>query len=110
MAEVKKIWLVIRMQNGNVIQGFFPDCLRTYQTLVDGPIEVYPIEYAGKEGLIVCNEEGKLRGDMKFNFSTFREQFFGDVCFVGCENEEFKDCPWSLDQIKDFTKGVSHEV
>lgn len=81
------------------------NCLKSFQTLVDGYIERIPVRIAGETGLMIVNEEGKLRGDCHFNFDFLgMDQIFGDVCFVGIDGEEFGDCPFNSDEVEEFLK------
>ena len=67
--------------------------LKNLQRIVDGPIEVVP--FAGNM-VIICNEEGKLRGldknfIIKYTYST--DVIVGEIAIVGVDGEEFCDCP-----------------
>lgn len=68
--------------------------LKNFQRTVDGPIEVVHIT---KDTVIICNEEGKLRGFKKNFIMKFGEAIFevicGDVAIVGVSGEDFCDCP-----------------
>lgn len=59
--------------------------LTEFQELVGGYIEVFPF---GKNVLCVVNEEGKLRGDCKFNFWYNDDCIMGTALFVGSDDKE----------------------
>lgn len=68
------------------------DELETYQAIVGGYIEVVPA--SSKDNvLIICNEEGKLKG-LKSNFALGPDVVVGTVIVVGQNGEDFADCPW----------------
>ncbi len=102
---MRKIKVINKPIGMDPIEMTIPDVLRSYQTLVDGPIEVVCVNIDGIDGLMLVNEEGKLRGDLQFNF-TFDEvdEIYGDVVFVGYAGEEFANCPFNIQQVKEFTK------
>lgn len=62
------------------------DNLNTYKSIVEGYIEIVPIE---KDILMVCNEEGKLIG-LDFNFVLGNDPIVGTVFFIGRNNEDFR--------------------
>lgn len=62
--------------------------LETFQKLVNGHIEVFSY----KNVLVVCNEEGKLRG-LEMNLILGRELLVGNLVICGWNGEEFTDIP-----------------
>ena len=67
--------------------------LKNLQRIVDGPIEVVP--FAGNM-VIICNEEGKLRGlDKNFiiKHTYSADVIVGEIAIVGVDGEDFCDCP-----------------
>lgn len=63
--------------------------LENLQKLVGGYIEAVTL----KPGLVIlCNEEGKLRG-LPFNMTIQGEPLVGDIVVIGTEGEEFGDIP-----------------
>ena len=65
--------------------------LEALQKAVDGPIECVNI---GSD-VLICNEEGKLRG-MDKNILFRLELFVGPVLCAGTDGEEFTDCPINM--------------
>lgn len=67
--------------------------LRNLQRIVGGPIETVPV---GFNSVLICNEEGKLRGlQRNFYMGTlpYGDTIVGEVAVVGVDGEEFCDCP-----------------
>lgn len=74
--------------------------LTNLQRIVDGPIETVSF-YPGC--VLICNEEGKLRGlQRNFYMGTipFGDVIVGEVAIVGVDGEEFCDCPLNFDTWK----------
>lgn len=76
--------------------------LKNLQKTVDGYIETLTL---AKGLVLICNEEGKLRG-LESNFrigeGMFAETIVGTVAVVGAEGDEFVDCPLSFQSWKDL--------
>jgi hypothetical protein len=70
--------------------------LKTFQSLVDGMIEVLPV---AQNLLIMCNEEGKIL-DLPYNCTLVGEPLMGTIVFVGVEGEEFDSVPLSMEQAR----------
>lgn len=61
------------------------DDLKSYQEIVGGYIEVFPLW----DGILcICNEEGKLKG-LPPNFACYNDVICGDVIFVSEGGEDF---------------------
>ena len=71
-----------------------PDSLEMYQKIVDGNIEVVPVD----DWLLIMNEEGKWRKGP--NFIIFEDHIkdiiYGTVVVVGSDKSEFTDVPIDL--------------
>lgn len=65
------------------------DTLEDLQYLVDGYIEVVPMDSGWA---VVCNEEGWLHG-MDFNCLIHGIAFIGPIVLIGVDGEEFTDMP-----------------
>ena len=69
------------------------DTLENLQKTVEGPIETVKLIDGA---VLICNEEGKLRG-LEKNFFMGRPPFgdviLGTVIVVGTKGDEFADCP-----------------
>ena len=96
------------------------DKLETLQKTVGGYIETVtwkPLMRQEDKFVVVCDEEGLLKGDTKFNCSVWvRDQrwydrgpmtFFGTIVVLGVAEDEFADCPVDF---QDWKKMVSREL
>ena len=81
--------------------------LKELQTIVDGFIEVVPFF---RNSVLICNEEGKLREDLKPNrfltvgreLDLIRGNFIlirGNFIICGANGEEFDDIPKLLEPL-----------
>lgn len=75
--------------------------LQTLQWIVSGPIETVSFP---SDLVFICNEEGAIRGDMRFNFRVCDFQFFGPVVVVERAGDEFTDLSDSLLRTLKFIK------
>ena len=68
--------------------------LENLQRTVEGYIEVVPVKQSpdGKDIILICNEEGKLRG-LPHNFYLWDEEIVGTVIICGVDGDEFGDLP-----------------
>lgn len=66
--------------------------LKNLQNIVEGYIETVTI---GPGLVIICNEEGRLRG-LPYNCEVAGITFVGDIICIGAEGDEFADVPISL--------------
>ena len=68
--------------------------LENLQKTVEGYIEVVPVKQSpdGKDIILICNEEGKLRG-LPHNFYLWDEEIVGTVIICGIDGDEFGDLP-----------------
>lgn len=86
--------------------------LKNLQKIVDGPIETVKIS---PHVVIICNEEGKLRGlEKNFWFGLLpwaRDLIVGEVVVVGVDGEDFVDLPeWiTIPVWKDLLKEWGNE-
>ena len=74
---------------------YISNTLKNFQRIVDGPIEVV---HLSDNAVLVCNEEGKLRG-LRKNFilgPIRRDVIVGEAIVVGTDGEGFSDCPINL--------------
>ena len=62
--------------------------LKNLQRIVGGPIECVPF---GDHAVIICNEEGKIRGLPKNFQLPFIDVIVGEVAVVGVDGEDFCD-------------------
>lgn len=90
MSKASKIKVVVKNvnENGKVVE--VDNELQTFQNIVNGYIETYPLN---DEILIICNEEGKLM-ELETNFAIqvsddYVEHIVGNVVFVSVEGSEF---------------------
>lgn len=78
---------------------FISNTLKNLQNTVDGYIETVTLDWDGQDFVILCNEEGKLRG-LPYNCGLFGMTFYGTLVFVGVSGDEFTDFPLFFDQYK----------
>lgn len=77
------------------------DTLESLQRTVDGYIETGAVcEIAGKEVLIVCNEEGKLMG-LEPNIMLNGDIICGTIFVCGTDGEDFADIPITFKEWKE---------
>lgn len=80
--------------------------LKNLQKIVGGPIETVS---CGGSSVIICNEEGKLRG-LERNFRIgyrslpFADVIVGEAIVIGVDGEDFCDLPISFDVWKKLLK------
>lgn len=72
--------------------------LENLQKTVEGYIETVP---AILDAVIICNEEGKLRG-LEPNMWYYHDRICGTIIVIGTKGEEFDDVPLTLAQWKTF--------
>ena len=73
---------------------FISDRLENLQKTVGGYIEIVPVARSGdgKPIIMVCNEEGKLRG-LEHNMYLDDEEIVGTIFLCSVEGDEFADLP-----------------
>lgn len=79
--------LVVIKEPGKVpvVEPLFDNTLKAFQKAVGGYIETVTIT---PEIVIICNEEGKLRG-LPYNVTIGREDFVGTIVVAGVKEDEF---------------------
>lgn len=83
--------------------------LKSFQSKVLGPIETVTI-CRNPRVVMICNEEGKLRGDLQPNFFFGLDRIYGDVVVCGAKGEEFDDVPITLDAWRMFLKKSGNDI
>ena len=73
------------------------DNLENLQRFVGGPIEVFQLT---TDFVIICNENGKIDGQSKYNCTIIGEQLFGPLIFCGVDGEDFGDVPIKWEVFK----------
>lgn len=75
--------------------------LTALQKIVGGYIETITIHGLGEKGdktaVVICNEEGKLRG-LPYNCKIMGEPIVGNLLICGGDGEEFADLPLTIMQ------------
>lgn len=105
MKDDEKIRVIIkRPDEPHGHMATIKNTLENFQKIVDGYIEVVPFL---PDTVIICNEEGKLRG-MKPNFYLgsfpYGDLIMGTVIVCGVDGDEMTDCPiskWIWNQYLD---------
>ena len=82
--------------------------LENLQNTVDGYIETVTIHGVpgndtNDDVVIICNEEGRLKG-MPENCCIDGIEFVGTIAVVGAGYEDFVDCPISFDTWKNLVR------
>ncbi len=78
--------------------------LKNLQNTVGGMIEVVPLT---DNAVIICNEEGKIRGlqpNFLMGFPPLQDCVVGDVIVIGLAGEEFVDLDMTFGQWKAILK------
>lgn len=73
-----------------------PNTLEAFQEAVGGYIEVVTI---CTDLVIVCNEEGRLRG-LPYNCNLFGADFVGPIVIAECKGDEFSSLPSFYEELK----------
>ena len=82
-----------------------PNTLQELQAIVGGRIEA--VRFAS-DCVIICNEEGKLRG-MAPNMFIMGEMFVGPIIIVGTKGEDFDDIPMTFDMFTELMPQLMKE-
>ncbi len=91
--EKMKIKVLMKRPDSHWYVTNVSNTLKNLQNLVGGYIETVTLltPQAGRKGpVIICNEEGKLRG-LPYNCTIFGEDFVGTILIAGVDGEEFGD-------------------
>lgn len=78
--------------------------LKNLQSIVDGPIETVS---CGGSSVIICNEEGKIRGlqpNFRIGFGWLADVIVGEAIVIGVDGEDFCDLPIGFDVWKKLLK------
>lgn len=105
----KKIKVVIKLPGEDPKWIEIENTLEAFQQEVCGYIEVIPFWEGDIDGsrqmvLLICNEEGKIRG-MDPNFYIWNDRIFGPAVFAGVNGEECADCPLAPETIMGIIGG-----
>lgn len=79
--------------------------LKNLQKIVGGPIETIA---CGGSSVIICNEEGKIRGlepNFRIGNGWLADVIVGEAIVIGTDGEDFCDLPISFDVWKKLLKG-----
>ena len=94
---MNKIYVWVKRPGSPPRHVWVSDTLNNLQKLVGGYIETVTL---ADDLVVICNEEGRLKG-LPFNFRISETlSFVGDVVFVGIKGEEFADCPLDVKGMK----------
>lgn len=93
---MKRIKVYAKRPDSGWYAALISDSLENLQKFVGGYIETVTI---AEDVVIVCNEEGKLRG-LPYNCTIAGEPFVGAIFACGVDGEEFTDMPISLKDWK----------
>jgi hypothetical protein len=109
MSEAKIKAIIKRPDERYGHSTYISKSLANLQRTVEGPIQTVSL---GLSNVIICNEEGKLRG-LPENFKIYRPYFHdtivGTVIVVGVEEEDFTDVSVSFDDRKRYLREWGNE-
>jgi len=80
-----------------------PNTLEALQEAVDGYIETVTIHGATKDIVVICDEEGRLKGKEP-NCTIAGVSFVGSIVICGVDGEDFTDCPYDIKFLKLITQ------
>ncbi|MBQ9027419.1 MAG: DUF3846 domain-containing protein [Lachnospiraceae bacterium] len=78
-----------------------PNTLKAFQDAVGGYIETVSYRLQKKPILVICNEEGLLRG-LPYNCHIQGQPYVGPIVICGVDGPEFTDVPITLEQFKEL--------
>lgn len=90
-----KISALVKDPGGIPRHVWISNNLEALQKMVGGYIEtvtLYPENNEGPGMVVICNEEGRLRGP-EHNTEILGTSFVGTIIIVGCQGCEFVDLP-----------------
>lgn len=91
---------------------YIVNTLKNLQRTVDGYIETVPLADSPHRIIMICNDEGKLRGlSASFVCGTVSQDLIvGTVIICGAEEDEFTDVPISLETWKTMLRAWGNVV
>ena len=90
------IWAIIKRPGEQPEERLIPNELREYQRRVGGYVEAVGLDGGA---VLLCNEEGKLRG-MPHNVTLpGGEEIVGTAVIVGMDGDEFVSCPMRVSTV-----------
>ena len=107
MPEGNKIRAVTKRADGVPVTTHLSNNLRSLQNYVGGYIETFTIPSGTGTMVVICNEEGRLRG-LPYNCTIFGREFVGDIIVTGADLEtgEFIDLPCTYQQLRNRMPGL----
>ena len=101
----QEITVIVKNPGRRAEPRVIPNTLQELQAIVGGHIEA--VRFAS-DCVILCNEEGKLRG-MTPNIFLMGEMFVGPVIIVGTKGEDFDDIPMGFDLFVELIPQLGRE-
>lgn len=98
----EQIKVIVKAPRRSAEPRIIPNTLEELQGIVGGHIEV--VRFAS-DCVIICNEEGKLRG-MDHNMFLMGENFVGPIIIAGTSGEDFDDIPMGYDEFVELMPGL----
>ena len=95
---MNNIRVIIKKVGDPPYMTVIPNELKKLQEIVEGNIETVTIT---KDCCIICNEEGKLKR-LSHNCNLFGNDFVGTIIFVGINEDEFDNIPFSYGKFRDL--------
>lgn len=94
MAEMLNV--IIKAPGKAPTHRTIPNTLDALQEIVGGFVQAVTLP----EGLVILmNEEGKFMR-LRPNFNFRNDIVVGNVIFCGHDEEQFADCPWSIEELE----------
>lgn len=103
---MRKLDVFAKRPGGKPYHTAISDNLENLQRFVGGPIEVFPI---ATDFVIICNENGKIDGQSKYNCTVTGEPLFGPLIFCGVDGEDFGDVPITWKEFKTIFSNLFKE-
>lgn len=100
--------VLIKSPGSDYRQIVVPNQLEVLQQLVDGYIETVTIHGATKDIVVICDEEGRLKGKEP-NCTIAGVSFVGSIVVCGVDGEDFTDCPYRLEFMRKITQEALYE-
>lgn len=92
----EKIYVITKRPGCPARHVWMSNSLEAFQKAVGGYIETVSL---ATDAVIVCNEEGRLRG-LEPNCSIYGVDFVGSIVLAGVKGEELADWPMNWEETK----------
>lgn len=86
--------------------ALIPNTLEALQGAVGGyiePVTFGTVPYTNTELILLCDEEGKFKGEPE-NIRLTYDTLCGPIVVLGGQGEEFVDCPITMDEWEEIVR------